>query len=329
MLVELAAVTAGVAALWVGGDQFVIGAARIASVFRVAPAVVGAVLVGFGTSAPEMLVSGLAAAGGDMDLGVGNIVGSNLANLTLVLGVAALIATIPATRSEVRREAPLALGSMVLFALLVQNGLTEVEGAVLLVALVIALGIILGGARDGRMSADVGDLIGDEIRSPVEVSRTLFGLAVIVAGAWALVWGAVELADRIGLSGGFVGFTLVAIGTSLPELVTAAAAARHGESELVLGNLLGSNLFNSLAVGATIALVGDGRITDARLAVYGVIAMVIVAAVMWVFIVTDRKLKRPEAIVLICLWIMSLPLVYSPAEDAAPPPNPVIESSTV
>jgi cation:H+ antiporter len=329
VLLELVTVAAGVAALWWGGDQFVIGAARVASLFRVSPVVVGAVLVGFGTSAPELLVSGVAAARGNMDLGVGNIIGSNLANLTLVLGVAAIIATIPATRASVRREAPLALGAMVLFAVLVQGGLTKVEGAILAVALVVSLGIIMAGARDDRMPEELGELIGGEVRASRELMRTAIGLVVIVGGAWFLVWGAVGLADRLGLSGGFVGFTLVAIGTSLPELVTAAAAARHGESELVLGNLLGSNLFNSLAVGATIALVGTGEVTDAKLVVFGSIAMVFVAAVMWVFIITDRKLKEAEGIVLLLLWVATLPFVYSPADEDAQPAEPVNRSSSV
>jgi cation:H+ antiporter len=329
VLLEFVVVAAGIAALWWGGDQFVIGAARVASVFRVSPVVVGAVLVGFGTSAPELLVSGVAAARGDMNLGVGNIIGSNLANLTLVLGVAAIIATIPATRASVRREAPLSLGAMLLFAILVQGDLTKVEGAILAVALVVSLAIIMGGARDDRMPEEVGELIGGEVQASRELMRTAVGLVVIVGGAWFLVWGAVGLADRLGLSGGFVGFTLVAIGTSLPELVTAAAAARHGESELVLGNLLGSNLFNSLAVGATIALVGTGDVTDARLVVFGSIAMVIVAAVMWVFIITDRKLKELEGIILLSLWVATLPFVYSPAEEDAQPAESLTRSSSV
>ncbi len=179
------------------------------------------------------------------------------------------------------------------------------------------------------MPEEVGELIGGEVRSNREVVRTLVGLVVIVGGAWFLVWGAVGLADRLGLSGGFVGFTLVAIGTSLPELVTAGAAARHGESELVLGNLLGSNLFNSLAVGATIALVGTGEVSDAKLVVAGSIAMVFVAAVMWVFIITDRKLKEMEGIVLLLLWVATLPFVYSPAEEDAQPVDPATQSSTV
>mgnify|MGYP001827234818 FL=1 len=329
MLLEFVAVAAGVAALWWGGDQFVIGAARVASVFRVSPVVVGAVLVGFGTSAPELLVSGVAAGRGDLDLGVGNIIGSNLANLTLVLGVASIIATIPATRASVRREAPLSLGGMVLFAFLVQDGLSDVEGGILAVALVVSLAAIVSGARDDRMPEEVGELIGGEVRANRELVRTLVGLVVIVGGAWFLVWGAVALADRLGLSGGFVGFTLVAIGTSLPELVTAGAAARHGESELVLGNLLGSNLFNSLAVGATIALVGNGEVSDAKLVVFGSIAMVFVAAVMWVFIITDRKLKELEGIVLLLLWVATLPFVYSPAEEDAQPADPAMQSSSV
>jgi len=187
----------------------------------------------------------------------------------------------------------------------------------------------MAGARDDRMPEEVGELIGGEVRASRELMRTAIGLVVIVGGAWFLVWGAVGLADRLGLSGGFVGFTLVAIGTSLPELVTAAAAARHGESELVLGNLLGSNLFNSLAVGATIALVGTGEVTDARLVVFGSIAMVFVAAVMWVFIITDRKLKEAEGIVLVLLWVATLPFVYSPADEDAQPAEPVNRSSSV
>lgn len=265
--------------------------------------VIGAVIVGFGTSAPELLVSGLAAFDGDLDLGVGNVVGSNVANLTLVLGAAALIVPIFVTNEVLRREAPLSLAAVGLFGFFTINGLNRAEGLILGVALVFALGWIMSSGKvpdEEVVAIQHGTTVGGQLM------RTLVGLIGTVAGAQLLVWGATTFADKAGLSGGFVGFTLVAIGTSLPELVTAVAAARKGETQLILGNLLGSNIFNSLAVGSAIALLGPGEITDDALRTIGVIVMIAVATIAFIFMLTRKRIHKLEAVLLLGIWFVTV-----------------------
>lgn len=298
-------------------DLFVDGAVAVASAAKLSPIVVGAVVVGFGTSAPELLVSGIAAAGGEttdkegmvtngLDVALGNVVGSNVANITLVLGVAALVVPILVTKAVLNREAPISVGSVALFAFFTIGGIAVWEGVVMLVALVAILSwIIFGGNSD---SVEEIEVEGD--RTVLQsLGVTLGGLVGTVIGAQLMVWGAVGLAAAVGLSGGFVGFTLIAIGTSLPELVTAVAAARKGETELILGNLLGSNMFNSLAVGGVIGLVGSGNFDDRLAAEWGVVAMVIVAVITWVFMVTRRKITRVESVILLSSYVLVILLI--------------------
>ncbi len=293
-------------------DLFVDGAVAVASAAKLSPVVVGAVVVGFGTSAPELLVSGIAAFNGEsvdkttgdvtngLDVALGNIVGSNVANITLVLGVAALVVPLLVTRAVLVREAPISLAAVALFAFFTIGGLAVWEGIVMLVVLMAILSwVILGGNEDSVEEIEV-----EEGRSVAQsLGVTLAGLVGTVLGAQLMVWGAIGLAAAVGLSGGFVGFTLIAIGTSLPELVTAVAAARKGETELILGNLLGSNMFNSLAVGGVIALVGTGQFSDRLTAEYGVVAMVVVAVITWIFMVSRRKITRIEAAFLLTAYV--------------------------
>jgi cation:H+ antiporter len=314
LLIQFAFVAVGLVLLAKAADQFVLGAARIALVLRISAVVVGAVVVGFGTSAPEMLVSGVAAWQGDPEVGIGNVVGSNVANLTLVLGAAVLIIPIGISGSVLRKETPLMVGSVVLFAWFVQGGITPIEAAVLLVALAVALFLLIktgGTSPDPELEREVAEFA-DRAHMPrlrVEVLRTLAGLVGTVAGAQLLVTGAVNLADEWGLSGGFVGFTLVAIGTSLPELVTAVAAARAGEPDLIVGNLLGSNLFNSLAVGAVLALAGSAELDAPRLLGVGVVSMIAVALGVWVLMITGRRLTRWEGAFLLMAYAGAVVLI--------------------
>jgi len=307
---DLVLVAVGLAILTRSADQFVIGAARLAAIVRLSPILIGAVIIGFGTSTPEMLVSGIAAARGDADVGVGNIVGSNVANLTLVLGAAILIVPITIAGSTLRREAPLMVGSVVLFGVLVQGGLDTREGLVLLAALVVVLAVIIRAGRAGgdeELTAEVSELVeGTEMRPRREVVRTLVGLVGTVVGAQLLVEGAVGVADTLGLSGGFVGFTLVAVGTSLPELVTAVSAARQREVDLIVGNLLGSNIFNALAVGAVVGIVGAGPIDSERMVTVGVASMVVVAVGAWLMMVLRRRIHRWEGIVVLAAYAVTV-----------------------
>ncbi len=299
-------------------DLFVDGAVACANAAKLSPVVVGAVVVGFGTSAPELLVSGIAAFTGEsvdketgeitngLDVALGNIVGSNVANITLVLGVAALVVPLLVSRAVMVREAPISLAAVSLFAFFTIGGLALWEGVVMLVVLVAILSWIISGGKEDS----VEEVETEEGRSIAQsLGITLLGLTGTVIGAQLMVWGAVGLAAAVGLSGGFVGFTLIAIGTSLPELVTAVAAARKGETELILGNLLGSNMFNSLAVGGVIAIVGTGQFSDRLTAEYGVVAMVVVAVVTWVFMVTRRKITRLEAGILLSAYVFVVLLI--------------------
>ncbi len=314
LTVALIEVAFGILLLARAADEFVEGAVNVAGALRISPVVIGAVIIGFGTSAPELLVSGIAAYNGDVDLGVGNVVGSNVANLTLVLGAAALIVPLFVTRSVLAREAPLSLAAVLLFAYFTIDGLAGWEGAVLLATLVVVLTwIILGGRLE---TADVLSLDGDRSTTS-ELTRTFGGLVGTVAGAQLLVWGATAIADELGVSGGLVGFTLVAVGTSLPELVTAVVAARKGETQLILGNLLGSNMFNSLAVGGVIAVIGSGPIGDRGLATFGVIGMASVAFIAWAFMVTRRRVHRIEAVVLLTAWLGSVVLMAGDSTEPA------------
>jgi cation:H+ antiporter len=332
--VDVALVLAGFVVLARGADAFVVSAARLTATWGVPPVVVGAVVVGFGTGVPELLVSGSAAARGSLDLAVGNVVGSNLANLTLVLGVGGMLARPETVPRVLRREAPLSFAAVALFALLVQDGLNRAEGVVLVATLGGAVllmlrvveeseatveGIPTEAAAEEELLEEIEELLEEDnehetvVAAPVastrrNVARTALGLAATVAGAQLLVVGAQSIAEEAGLSGGFIGLTLVAIGTSLPELVTAIQSARRDETALLVGNVLGSNMFNSLAVAGACALIAPGVIDDAGLTVLAAGSMVLVAALAWLFLRIGGQLRRWEAVVLIAIYAVTLPL---------------------
>jgi cation:H+ antiporter len=313
MVLTLLAVVVGVALLAYAADQFVLGAARVALIRRLSPIVVGVVIVGFGTSAPELLVSGIAAASGQPEIAVGNVVGSNIANLSLLLGVGAILIPLSVASSTVRREAPIAVAAMVAYALAVQGGISLPEGVALLVALGLAIWKVAtsgAGIAADPLGAETEELADASMHSlRTEAVRTLLGLVGTIAGAQLLLWGAVDIADRAGLGEGFVGATLVAAGTSLPELVTVVQSARRKETDLIVGNLLGSNMFNALGVGGVTGLIGAGSIDDPGLTEFGVVAATGVAVLAWVMMRTGRSISRLEGVVLVVLYACLVPFL--------------------
>ena len=313
MILDLIFLVAGLGLLVYAADNFVLGSARLATLLDMSPVVIGAVVMGFGTSAPEMLVSAIAAAGGDRDLGVGNIVGSNVANLTLVLGTAAFVTRMTISRTTIRREIPLSIASSVVFAVFVIDGeLVRWEGGVLTALLVVVVGFLV---RQG-LAEDVVDDEGDEpLELRREILRAVGGLVGTVIGAQLVVSGATGVADAWGVSGGFIGFSLVALGTSLPELVTCVACARRSETELIVGNLFGSNIFNSLAVGGAMGLVGPGDIGDDLLTGVGLALMLGVALVALGLAARGLFVDRRDGIVLLSLYVACMAVLGIGAED--------------
>jgi cation:H+ antiporter len=311
------AIGAGLALLALAPDRFVAGSAGLADRWGISRVVIGAVVIGFGTSAPELLVSGLAAGQGEPEVGVGNVIGSNMANLGLIVAVAGLIGHLGVPGGLLRRELPLTLAATVAFAVAVQGGLDRVEGACLAVGLAVALGVIVRsaprdrGAAPEELASEVGEFLADEVERPAgrQVTQAVGGLIGTLVGAQLLVWGAVEVAADLELSGGFVGMTIVAIGTSLPELVTAIAAARAGEDQLILGNVLGSNLFNCLAVGAVVGLVRPEPIADAAITVGAVGLMLAISFLAAGAMIRRREVTRGEAVTLLVSYLVCMPLL--------------------
>ena len=298
----------GIGVLIPAASLLVRGSARLAVRYKLSPVVVGVVLLGFGTSVPEMVVSGVAAARGDLDLGVGNIVGSNVANMSLVLAAAAAVRVIYVSDRTRRYGVPASVGAVAFFAYLIQGEITRIGGAFFVALMLIFIGIALRFSTANQVLADeVTTIVGSApLKVRCEVLRAVAGLSVIVVGSWLIVDGAGRIADGLGVSSGFVGFTLVALGTSAPELVTSVQAARQNETGLLIGNLVGSNVFNSFAVGGIIGLVGPGQVSDMTLAGEGSILMITIVVVSAVPMIVLGRVGKREAFVLFFLWLVSL-----------------------
>lgn len=261
MMLSVFLVVAGMVLLLWSAGWFVTGAAAVSRCLGVSPLLIGMVVVGFGTSAPELAVSVFAALEGKTSLALGNATGSNITNLGLIAGMTAWICPIPVASGLVRKEMPLLAVMTVLAAGLMWDlRLTRVDGVILLAGFGVVMGWAVRMARAGVKSpggVQRTDALGPEVSHamaahPLSLWRAagmlLAGLVVLLASSRLLVAGAVDVAQRAGVGELVIGLTVVAVGTSLPELASALVAARRGEHDLVLGNVLGSNLFNTLAV---------------------------------------------------------------------------------
>lgn len=315
-LQSIAAIAAGFVVLVWAADRFVLGAASIARNFGVSPLVVGLTIVGFGTSAPEMLVSAIAAATGSPDLSIGNVIGSNITNFGLVLGTAALVTPMAIQGTVLRRELPVLIACMAGATLLVLDGeLGRLDGILLLTGLVVMMGwIVWLGLR-----SEDPDAATEEPPEPEPTGKALFwlvaGLALLLGSSRLLVWGAEELARGIGVSELVIGVSVVAVGTSLPELAASIMAARRGENEIAVGNVVGSNMFNVLGVLALPGLIAPGPVHETVLyrdfpAMFGV---TLLAFGMCRFFIRPHHLSRAEGAVLVGVFVGYLVWVYGAA----------------
>ena len=255
LLLPILAVVAGFTLLVWGADRFVTGAAATARNLGVSPLIIGLTIVGFGTSAPEMLVSGVAAWQGNPGLAIGNAIGSNITNIGLILGTTALVAPLMVSSITLRREMPLLLAVMALSWWLLSDGelgrgdgLLLLGGIVLLVLWMVHLGMNSRARNHDPLIDEFTEEIPVGMSTPVALGWLLAGLLVLLVSSRILVWGAVELAQFFGVSDLVIGLTIVALGTSLPELAASVMSALKGEPDIALGNVIGSNLFNLLGV---------------------------------------------------------------------------------
>ena len=253
MILSSLAIVGGFALLVWSADRFVEGAAATARHAGMPSLLIGMVIVGFGTSAPEMVVSGVAALDGNPDLALGNALGSNIVNTGLILGVTVLIAPIALHSRIVRRELPLLLAITLLAGGLIWDGaLSRVEAVGLLGGFFALIGWTIYEGLRYREDTLAGEVDQELATHPMPLGRALFwlvaGLLLLIASSRILVWGAVSIAQALGVSDLVIGLTIVALGTSLPELAASVIAARKGEHDIAIGNVVGSNMFNLLAV---------------------------------------------------------------------------------
>lgn len=303
-------VVGGLVLLTFAADRLVLAAARLSRRSGLSPVLIGAVVVGLGTSLPEMLVSGIAAAEPDgLDLALGNIVGSNVANIGLVLGLSVMLSPIVGQGKVLRREGGLMLIGMAILTGFAWDGeLSLGEGTILGAGLLSALTLMVIWSRRDGADIDLEEIGRDEdIRPGVEALFGIGSLGITLLGAQLLVTGAEEVAFSLGVSEAVIGLTLVAVGTSLPELATALAAARRDENDLVLGNVLGSNMFNALGVGGVAGIVGDGTFTaDFH---PSLVAMLAIAVVAGILATVGNRLDRWQGAVLLVSYPVILYLI--------------------
>ena len=269
MLLYSAATVAGFALLIWGADRFVIGAAGTARNLGVPALLIGLTVVALATSAPEILVSISASLDGNADLALGNAVGSNIANVALVLGAAALLRPLSVRSSVLQREMPALLAvTLLCVMLLLDNELSRLDGALLLAGLFVVMHWLVRLATVPSESDPLTAEIEAEIPSGITMPRAVFwlvvGLAVLLGGSELLVWGAHNLALALSVSDMIIGLTVVAVGTSLPELAVSMVSALKKEHDIALGNIVGSNMFNCLAVIGPAGLI-DPMIFDPSL----------------------------------------------------------------
>lgn len=310
MALDVAGLLLSLVVLAVTGDQFVIGVARIASSLRLRATVVGALVGGFGTSVAELIVAGLAAARGSTGLADGSLVGSITANVCLALCVAALVSPIRVDSATVRREAPVSVAGVILFAVFAGVHDTAVPGMVMAIAIVPAVVLLLVGARcpdHDDLEDDVVAFVGPEpaLRRRPEVVRALVSLVLMFGGAEVMVSSTISLAARLGLAQGFAGLTLVGVGTSAPLIASSVQAARRREHDLVVGNILGGNLFIALAGGAIVGLLSAGGSGGGNLLALGLMGGVVILS--WLAMARRSVLSRLEAVGLVVVYCAVVP----------------------
>lgn len=317
MLVNVLEVIGGLALLVWGADRFVHGSAAGARNLGIAPLLIGLTVVAFGTSSPEILVSVVAALRGEAGLAFGNAIGSNIVNIGLVLGCTAMFRPIMLRSATLRREMPALLAvSLLTVALFLDNFLSRIDGLVMLAGLVI---VMIWLARLGLRSSSTDPLVEDfdaeipkDVTMKMAIIWAVLGLAILLVGAEFLVDGAIEIAVALGVSQVVIGITLVALGTSLPELAVSLVSVMKNEHGMAIGNIIGSNIFNLLAVIGIAAAIQPSALASTVLSLH---VFVMVAFTLVLFAMTydydgKNELSRVEGFALFAAFVAYMSYVF-------------------
>ena len=306
----------GLVVLVGGGELLVRGSASIALRLRLSPLVVGLTIVAFGTSAPELFISVQAALDGSPDLAMGNVIGSNICNLALVLGATALITPVPVRRDSMQIDWPVAMGASLLLYLIVQDNLINWPEGLLFIGLLIGYTYFI--IRKSRRETKSAEEIAAELDLPVPTASLgkdiLFigaGIVGLALGSDWFVDGAKELAIAFGVSERIVGITVLALGTSLPELVTALVAAFKKETDIALGNLIGSNIFNILSILGITSVIASIRVNDVIIN-SDMIWMLLITFLVLPMMLSRRVIKRLEGAILLAIYVYYIYSVIGP-----------------
>ncbi|GGM42831.1 sodium:calcium antiporter [Paraliobacillus quinghaiensis] len=295
-----------------GADLFVDGASNIARTLRVSPLLIGLTIVAFGTSAPEATVSIIAAVEGNAGVAIGNIVGSNIMNISLVIGVAAFLYPIKVQKEMIRKEIPFTLLVSVVLLILVSDIalqgtstdlITRGDGFIILMFLTIFLYLIFESARRNReITQEEATVVSAPTSWTKNILLTVGGLVGIILGGELVVNNAVDIALSFGMSETLVGLTIVSIGTSLPELITSITAAMKKESDIALGNIIGSNIFNILFVLGTTAVIHPLAL-ESKIIV-DILIMIVLTIALLIFSRTNFRIGKYEGLFLVIAYIL-------------------------
>jgi cation:H+ antiporter len=305
---------AGLVLLVAGAEVLVRGAAKLAAQFGIPPLIIGLTVVAFGTSAPETAVSVQAALNGSGDIAIGNVLGSNIANVLLILGVTSLVAPLIVSRQLIRLDVPIMIGaSLVTYALAWDGSLSRLDGALLFSAVIAYTLFLIISSRRATAAATADDEFAKEFgldetpkryASLINAGLVVAGLVLLVTGSNFLVEGAVSLARALGLSELVIGLTVIAVGTSLPELATSILAAIRGERDIAVGNIVGSNIFNLLCVLGLASLVSPDAISVAANALaFDFPVMIAVALACLPIFFSGYTIKRWEGLLFLAYYV--------------------------
>ena len=308
MIIKILLLIVGFVILIKGADFFVDGASAVAGNFKVSKMLIGLTIVSFGTSAPEFAVSIKSLLVGSGDIVLGNVIGSNILNILLILGVSALVHSLNVKHQTVKKELPITILITVLFSTLLldsvfdkgaTNSFTRGDGVAVVLFFLVFIYYLVSMMRN-KTDEDEEYV---EMKMPKAIIFTVLGIAAIVFGSNLVVDNASSIAKALGVSERMIALTIVALGTSLPELVTSVSATRKGEYDIAIGNVVGSNIFNiGIVIGVPVAIFGT--IPNITINIVDIITMIVATVLLFLFSYKDRKLDKIEGIVFILVFII-------------------------